>query len=79
MPSVVNDNCVLCKTCVDVCPVGAFHEGDTMMVVDPDTCIDCGMCISECPNNAIHPADESDEKWVQFNAEKSKEWPEAAK
>ena len=79
MPSVVNDNCVLCRTCVDVCPVGAFHEGDTMMVVDPDTCIDCGMCVSECPNNAIHPADESDAKWVQFNAEKAKEWPEAAK
>lgn len=77
MPSVVNDNCVLCKTCVGVCPVGAFHEGDTQVVVDPDVCIDCGMCIAECPSGAIHPADESDEKWVKFNAENAKKWPAA--
>ncbi len=79
MPSVVNDSCVLCKSCVDVCPVGAFHEGDTQMVVDPDTCIDCGVCIGECPQGAIANSDDADEKWVAFNAEKSKEWPEAAK
>ena len=60
-----------------VCPVGAFHEGDTQMVVDPDTCIDCGVCIGECPQGAIANADDADEKWVAFNAEKSKEWPEA--
>lgn len=77
MPSVVNDSCVLCKSCADVCPVGAFHEGDTQMVVDPDTCIDCGVCIGECPQGAIANADDADEKWVAFNAEKSKEWPEA--
>ena len=45
MTSVVNDSCVKCKACVEVCPVGAFHEGEKQMVVDPNTCIDCGMCI----------------------------------
>ena len=37
MVSVVNDACVKCKSCVDVCPVDAFHEGETQLVIDPDT------------------------------------------
>ena len=77
MPSVVNDSCVLCKTCVEVCPVGAFHDAGTQVVVNPDECIDCGVCISECPQGAISSSDEADEKWIQFNAEKSAEWPKA--
>ena len=56
MVSVVNDACVKCKSCADVCPVDAFHECDTQLVVDPDTCIDCGVCISECPQEAITSA-----------------------
>lgn len=78
MPSVVNgDKCVMCKSCVEVCPVGAFHEGDAQVVVNPDECIDCGVCISECPQGAITSADEADEKWIKFNAEKATEWPKA--
>lgn len=78
MPSVVNgDKCVLCKCCVEVCPVGAFHEGETQVVVNPDDCIECGVCISECPQGAITSSDEADAKWVQFNAEKAAEWPKA--
>ncbi len=77
MPSVVSDACVLCKSCVEVCPVGAFHEGETQVVVNPDDCIDCGVCISECPNSAITSEDEADEKWVKFNAEKAAQWPKA--
>lgn len=61
MVSVVNDACVKCKSCADVCPVDAFHECDTQLVVDPDTCIDCGVCISECPQEAITSEDEADE------------------
>lgn len=77
MPSVVNDSCVLCKSCVEVCPVAAFHDAGTQVVVDPGTCIDCGVCISECPQGAIQPADEADAKWVAFNAEKAAECPAA--
>ena len=77
MVSVVNDSCVKCKSCSDVCPVDAFHEGEKMLVIDPDTCISCGVCISECPQEAIASDDEADEKWVKFNAEMAKEWPNA--
>ena len=77
MASVVNDSCVKCLTCVDVCPVGAFVELDTQVVVNPDTCIDCGVCISECPQGAITTEDEADEKWIKFNAEQAKICPNA--
>lgn len=78
MTSVVNDNCVLCKSCVEVCPVDAFHLGEEMVVINPEECIDCGVCISECPEEAITTEDDAEEKWVKFNAEKSQEWPNAA-
>ena len=77
MASVVNDSCIKCRSCVAVCPVDAFHEGDIQMVIDPDTCIECGVCISECPQGAICPEDEADEAVVKCNAEKAKEWPNA--
>lgn len=77
MVAVVNDSCIKCKTCADVCPVGAFHEGDTQLVSDPDTCISCGVCVSECPVGAIAMDDEAEPKWIAFNAEKAKEWPSA--
>lgn len=79
MPSVVNDSCALCKSCVEVCPVDAFREGPNQVVVDPNVCIDCGVCISECPQEAISSSDEADEKWVRFNEEKATEWPEATR
>ena len=69
MVSVVNDSCIKCKSCVEVCPVSAFREGDSQLVVDPDTCIDCGVCISECPQEAISNDADADPKWVAFNAE----------
>ena len=77
MASVVNDSCIKCRACVSVCPVDAFHEGDSQMVIDPDTCIECGDCISECPQGAISTEDDADPEFVKFNAEKSKEWPNA--
>ncbi|MCP4395446.1 MAG: 4Fe-4S dicluster domain-containing protein [Alphaproteobacteria bacterium] len=77
MTSVVDDKCTKCKSCVAVCPVDCFREGDNMVVINPEECIDCGVCITECPVGAICSDDEAEEKWVKFNAEKSQEWPEA--
>ena len=81
MPSVVDDKCGLCLSCVQVCPVDAFHlqEGEKMVVVNPDTCIDCSVCIDECPNGAIKNDMDADAKWIEFNKEKSAAWPEAKK
>ena len=55
MTHVVTSACVDHKyqECVAVCPVEAFREADTYLIIDPDECIDCGACIPECPVDAI--------------------------
>ena len=51
MAHVINDNCVMCGTCADVCPIGCISEDK--YVIDADQCVDCGTCAAECPNDAI--------------------------
>ncbi len=55
MTHVVTEACVGHKyqDCVAVCPVEAFREHETYLVIDPDECIDCAACIPECPVEAI--------------------------
>ena len=79
MPYVVNDKCVLCKhtSCVEVCPVDCFYEGENMLVINPDECIDCGVCEPECPIDAIEPMD--DGELVEFNREWANKWPNITK
>ena len=45
---VVNDACVSCGVCSDMCPVGAIEGNQT----DLDKCISCVRCISICPHGA---------------------------
>ena len=72
MTYVVTSACVNHKyqDCVSVCPVEAFREAKTYLVIDPDECIDCSACITECPVGAIYyeddvPDDEFD--WIEKN------------
>ena len=79
MTYVVNDKCIKCKhtTCVSVCPVDCFYEGENMLVINPDECIDCGVCEPECPIDAIEPdTNPGTEKWVEFNQTYSNQWPQ---
>ena len=76
MTHVVTDACVGHKyqDCVAVCPVEAFREADTYLVIDPDECIDCAACIPECPVDAIFadtdlPDDQ--ESWLQKNEDEA--------
>jgi len=80
MTYVVSALCINCKhtTCVEVCPVDCFHEGENMLVIDPDECIDCSLCVPECPVEAIFdeddlPAEQS--QMIAVNAEFAKKWP----
>jgi ferredoxin len=53
-----------------VCPVEAFRETDTYLVIDPDECIDCAACVAECPAGAIFAdTDVPDEEivWIDRN------------
>ncbi len=82
MTYVVDDKCILCKhtSCVEVCPVDCFYEGENMLVINPDECIDCGVCEPECPEDAIKPDSEPGmEQWVKFNGEWAKKWEQITK
>lgn len=80
MPHIVTSPCVNHKyqECVAVCPVEAFRELDTYLVIDPDECIDCGACIPECPVEAIFPdteVPEGEEAWIDRNADEAVDAP----
>lgn len=49
----INDDCINCGACVDVCPVEAISEGEDIHVIDQDVCTDCGACDEVCPVDAI--------------------------
>ncbi len=53
----ISDECTMCGSCKDVCPVEAIKEGDPMYIIDAETCTDCGLCADECPVEAIAPGD----------------------
>ena len=78
MPHVVTEACVNHKyqDCVAVCPVDAFREMPTYLVIDPDECIDCGACIPECPVEAIFEESEVPDdlvSWIEKNENESLE------
>ena len=78
MTYLVNDKCIMCKhtSCVEVCPVDCFYEGENVLVINPDECIDCGVCEPECPEEAIIPDHlDEDNKWLDFNTKWSAKWP----
>ncbi|MDQ7785274.1 MAG: hydrogenase iron-sulfur subunit [Desulfomonilaceae bacterium] len=51
-PVVDAAKCVMCLTCLRLCPHGAITFAKTAEV-DPATCVRCGICAVECPMTAI--------------------------
>lgn len=80
MTHVVTEACINCKhtSCVEVCPVDAFHEGPNFLVIDPEVCIDCMACVDACPAGAIYADSDmpaSQHKFLALNAELARDWP----
>ena len=80
MTMVVTLPCIGCKdaSCAKACPMECFHEGETMLFINPELCIECEACISECPSEAIFQQDEIPMEWteyIQLNAEQSQRLP----
>lgn len=81
MTHVVTEKCIKCKytTCVEVCPVNCFYEGDLMLAIDPDACIDCGVCIAECPIEAISEEKDHLIDWIEKARYFTSIWPSITK
>lgn len=80
MPTIVTDNCRLCRftECVSVCPVSCFHADEQMVYIDNNLCIDCRACIPSCPVHAIYDEEELPEhlkSWIEVNGERSAALP----
>lgn len=73
MPYVVTEPCIGTKdkSCVAVCPVECFYEGQDQLFIHPEECIDCGLCVPECPVDAIFPDDEVPDKWKSYTEKNS--------
>ncbi len=49
----IDDGCINCAACDEVCPVVAISEQGDVHVIDKETCADCGACDSVCPVDVI--------------------------
>ncbi|MFH1460033.1 MAG: DUF362 domain-containing protein [Candidatus Omnitrophota bacterium] len=52
-PTVRENNCVLCRRCIENCPVSAIIEKEKHVFIDQNICIGCAECIVACKFNAI--------------------------
>jgi ferredoxin/protein involved in ribonucleotide reduction len=52
-----NFNCIDCKICTSVCPMGSIDYNDVSRI--NGICIKCGSCIKKCPVNAKYYDDEN--------------------
>jgi uncharacterized protein (DUF362 family) len=52
-PKWDSKRCNVCKTCVNVCPVGALRAGRKGLFFDYKACIRCYCCHEMCPTGAI--------------------------
>lgn len=53
-PCLIEDKCILCGECVEVCPTGAATMNeDEYPVYDLNKCIGCAQCIALCPQTAL--------------------------
>ena len=49
----IDEGCINCAACAEVCPVDAISEQEGVHVIDKEICIDCGACDDVCPVDVI--------------------------
>ena len=49
----INDNCISCGSCLDVCPQQCIDISKTPAVIRQENCLHCGNCLNICPVGAV--------------------------
>jgi len=52
VPSLIEEKCIKCNICVNVCPYFAITMEDKI-TFDPNKCFECGLCVVKCPTHAL--------------------------
>ena len=52
-PLFLEEACILCKKCIQICPVDALQVEKKHVVIDENRCIRCYCCHEVCPASAI--------------------------
>ena len=52
-PVFLEDPCILCKKCIQICPVNALVVEEKHIAIDENLCIRCYCCHEVCPASAI--------------------------
>lgn len=52
-PIFIDDLCIKCKKCIDICPANVLSLIEDKIVIDEKNCIQCYCCNEVCPVNAI--------------------------
>jgi heterodisulfide reductase subunit A len=63
IPVIDEEQCDVCKACMDACPNDALRVIDDRIVHIPAHCEFCGICVSACPTRAIEFQSHSKESW----------------
>ncbi|NJK85423.1 MAG: 4Fe-4S binding protein, partial [Bacteroidales bacterium] len=64
---ILDDVCVGCTHCIQVCPTEALRVKRGKAVLMADRCIDCGECMRACPVNAIIVEQDDFSKILSYN------------
>ena len=49
----LGSRCIMCRTCIDICPENALALTDEGIEVNRELCTGCGRCAEECPSTAM--------------------------
>ncbi len=61
--SIIQENCVGCAACIDICPMEAISMGDSGTAeVNLDRCIGCGVCLMACNFEAVKLEEKPEER-----------------
>ena len=53
MAYLIEEECVSCALCTDVCPEKCIVDSEVQFVIDSERCTDCGDCVPVCPVDSI--------------------------